>query len=478
MLRLYGAVLLPAVLLVAVWAAGADLTAWFFLAPAFSLGIVFGAFGARRRGGDADGSEETERFHALVEQSLVGIYIVEGGLFRYVNPEFIRIFGYASAAEIVGNIRVGDMVSPSDRALVAENLRRRAAGEVPEIRYEFTALRKDGTPIAVETHGRSFRYQGRPAVIGAILDVSARREALRASRESEERFAGIFHSSPVAIAIVKFSDLRLVDANGAFLALSGYEGPEILGRSPPDLWGDPEGRRRVVSALVKGGGASTLEMRIRRKDGEPRMVLASMKLISLYGARHILGVFTDLNEARRAREMEHLAYHDALTGLPNRLLLMIRLKQSIARSRRHLGKGAVLFLDLDRFKDVNDTLGHKAGDDLLRLVAGRLSGRLRESDTLARLGGDEFVVVLEDLASARAAGLVASELIDELKGPFRLAGGFEVHIGGSIGIAMFQGHGADAAALIQRADTALYEAKNGGGNTYRFHEEGTVVETE
>jgi diguanylate cyclase (GGDEF)-like protein len=167
--------------------------------------------------------------------------------------------------------------------------------------------------------------------------------------------------------------------------------------------------------------------------------------------------------------MEHMAHHDALTDLPNRLLLHSRLEHTLERAKRDSVLCAVLFLDLDRFKAVNDTLGHAAGDELLKLAAARMKERLRSTDTLARLGGDEFVIVLDGIASRPQAQQVAQDIIEKLCHPFQLSNGETVHIGTSVGMALFPDHGEEAHQLIHYADTALYQAKQDGKGVWRVY---------
>jgi len=170
-------------------------------------------------------------------------------------------------------------------------------------------------------------------------------------------------------------------------------------------------------------------------------------------------------------ELERLAHHDALTGLPNRLLLISRLEHAIERARRYRSIGAVLFVDLDHFKSINDSFGHRSGDDLLLDVAGRLSERLRDIDTLARLGGDEFVIVLEDIPDRGAAAIVADNVVSRMRAPFLLRNGKTAHIGASVGIAVFTADGDSVAELMEHADAALYAAKHSGRGRYRFFRE-------
>jgi diguanylate cyclase (GGDEF)-like protein len=182
-----------------------------------------------------------------------------------------------------------------------------------------------------------------------------------------------------------------------------------------------------------------------------------------------VGVYTDITRIPHAEtQMERLAHHDALTELPNRLLLNSRLAHTLERTQRGGGRCAVMYLDLDNFKPVNDQMGHEAGDELLKGVAKRLRLHLRDNDTVARIGGDEFVVVLEDLASPEGAEVVARAIIERMTRPFALSGEREAHIGCSVGIAMFPKDGTDGETLLRHADAALYVAKAAGRGTFSF----------
>ncbi len=184
-------------------------------------------------------------------------------------------------------------------------------------------------------------------------------------------------------------------------------------------------------------------------------------------------MFADISRLKQSEEqLERLAHYDPLTQLPNRLLLQSRLAHSLELAERDKRRLAVMLLDLDRFKNVNDSLGHPAGDELLTLIAARLAARLRDEDTIARLGGDEFIVVLEDLRDPNGAANLATQLIKLLSDePFRLMGNHDVYIGASIGISLYPDDGHDSMELIRNADTAMYQAKAAGRNTYRFYTE-------
>ena len=229
--------------------------------------------------------------------------------------------------------------------------------------------------------------------------------------------------------------------------------------------------QKRVRSLVKSldGAAFESEFRLLVRDDVRHVHLRSFPVLDADGVPiRRAGIVQDITERKRQEaRIEHLAYHDALTGLPNRLLLMDRLALALAHAHRQQSQVALLFLDLDRFKNVNDTLGHLRGDELLRQVAARLSAALREEDTVARLGGDEFVVLLSPVEGVAAAAHVADKLMAALCEPFAI-GERELHVNASLGVSLYPRDGQDADALLKYADTALYKAKEGGRNAYRF----------
>lgn len=251
--------------------------------------------------------------------------------------------------------------------------------------------------------------------------------------------------------------------NPDFTAISGYSEAEILGQNMRLLHSGRQGPDFYVQmwhAIVSTGGWQG-EIWNRRKNGE-----IYLERLSIHAARDAHGevanhvsTSSDLTRLKHADQMEHLAYHDPLTGLPNRLHLMSHLTHSLEVCKRQCSQGAVLYFDLDHFKAINDTWGHPAGDELLQQVARRISGRMRDMDTLARLGGDEFVAVLEVVKGPQSAAAVASVVVELLSQPFMLSGGQEALIGGSVSADM----------LLRQADVALYRAKAAGRNTFCFH---------
>ncbi|HWH84128.1 MAG TPA: EAL domain-containing protein [Burkholderiaceae bacterium] len=295
---------------------------------------------------------------------------------------------------------------------------------------------------------------------------------LRQRNEAELKLAaGLFHHTMDGVMILD-AQRHAVSVNPAFLAITGYSAEELLGREINRLHSDLQGPAfyRDLWAVLERDGRWQGELWNKRRDGESFLALLTVVMVpgSDGLAQRYVCVFHDITENRRKEErIHHLAFHDALTGLPNRPLLHDRLEQAIAAAQRDSAPVGVLFIDLDRFKAVNDSFGHDAGNGLLKEVATRLSACLRESDTVARMGGDEFVVLLRHVEEASDYGLVAQKIIASLSMPVVL-NDQAMQVGASIGIAAYPGDGLDPATLMKHADAAMYAAKESGRGTYRF----------
>ena len=315
-------------------------------------------------------------------------------------------------------------------------------------------------------------------VLGVNRDITDRKRAELALRDSEETFRALFDQAAVGITVVSLS-LRYLRVNDKFCEMVGYSRAELLSMMVTDLV-PPQARDQVLDyrAQILAGTAHQHDVREREfvhKDGRRVWVgLATSLVTDASGApAYFANVVQDISESKRAatalRESEerfrHLAHHDALTGLPNRALFHDRLRHALHQSGRNRWTLGVLLIDLDRFKQVNDTLGHAAGDELLKAVATRLGASIRSADTAARLGGDEFAVILHMLTNPPDADIVARKVIGALTQPFAIQGR-QVSVGASVGIAIYPDDAADAQALLKRADVAMYEAKSAGGCGY------------
>lgn len=263
-------------------------------------------------------------------------------------------------------------------------------------------------------------------------------------------------------------------ANPAFERMTGRSLAEVVGRTPAEVLNsgkqDAVFYQRMWSTILSGRVWSG-ELVNRRKDGSlyDEFLTISPVADTRGKIQHFIAIKQDISERKLSEErVQHLAHHDQLTDLPNRLLLNDRLAQVVAQARRERGTLALMFLDLDNFKPVNDTLGHAIGDLLLKEVALRLQGCVpRQSDTIARLGGDEFVILLAQIDKAVDAAVVASKVLTAIARPYRI-GTHAIEISASIGIAVYPQHGDDGSALMSNADTAMYHAKRAGRNRYQF----------
>lgn len=273
-------------------------------------------------------------------------------------------------------------------------------------------------------------------------------------------------------AFILDASLRIAAVNRAFTEITGYSPPEMVGQMPLFLRASrtPPGTYASIWDALNASGHWEGELWNRRKSGElflQRLIINTIDGGGIEPSRYV-GVFTDITELRRKDEhLQHLAFYDALTDLPNRLLLQDRLQHALERAGRERRRLAVLFVDLDRFKAVNDNFGHEIGDVLLQNVARRLKGSVRSMDTVARLGGDEFIIVLEEVEDARDCARVAATIVNVMDQPVELDGR-SVVVGASVGIALYPDDASSASDLIRRADAAMYLAKARGGGRAHF----------
>ncbi|MGE5470077.1 MAG: EAL domain-containing protein [Bacteroidota bacterium] len=320
--------------------------------------------------------------------------------------------------------------------------------------------------------GKTLDIRGIPLDDGGLVTVYTDITERRASAEREQLAQKVFNHTPTGIIFTDEAH-RILSINPATSQMTGYESYELLGHTvfaltslPPEL--TPEVFHEEVARNASWYG----EMEIARKSGEsfPAGIRVSRVDDPHSGLpAHYIWILADITERREAEErMRHIAQHDPLTGLPNRLALLMRLAQLLPEARRHQWTLAIMFLDLDRFKIINDTLGHSIGDEMLREVAARLSRSVRESDMVARIGGDEFVILLPDIASAAVAATVAGKVLTAFANPITVDG-VELHTSPSIGISIFPDDGLDGDTILKNADTAMYCAKAAGRNNYQFY---------
>ncbi|WP_175497970.1 EAL domain-containing protein [Dokdonella immobilis] len=369
---------------------------------------------------------------------------------------------------------VREHVHPDDQRAIAQRLDDHISNKVALFESEQRVRVRKDKWIWVLARGKIVERneQGRPLrICGTARNITASREAERERRIVQE----VISSMREAVTVCDL-EFKFVSVNPAFTRITGWQEHEVVGRSVALLncaQHSPEYYQNLRDSVMREG-LWRGELWQRRKDGEEFLCwLQSSEVRDAQGQRtHYIGVLTDITERKRTeQELRYLANYDTLTGLPNRTLLSERLGHAVIRARRGGRKVAVLFLDLDRFKHVNDSMGHAAGDRMLKAAGSRLRDNVRDGDTVARIGGDEFTVVLEELADAGEAERVAMKLITAFEKPLELNDGQDVVISPSIGISLYPDHAQTPTDLLKFADTAMYQAKDRGRKTYMVYTE-------
>ena len=422
-----------------------------------------------------------ERYRTVFQASLDGISItqLDNGRYIDVNERFLQIIGF-EREEIIGNtsLELGFWQNPANRKSVVEALHLGLPLQDREARFK----RKNGEFIWILLSISVIEIEGLPCVLSLMRDISVAKaaelqlvKAQQALRTSEERYRTVFQTSLDPVTITVLSDGRYVDVNPAFLNLLGFERDELVDHTSVELniWVDRRERENLLEVIQQESLCRNIEARFRKKNGEIFWVLISASVIEIEGVACLLGINRDLSDAKAAEdEIRMLVFYDPLTRLPNRRLLFDRLRQSLAAGMRDRRKQSLLFIDIDHFKTLNDTLGHQVGDLLLQEVARRIAACVSEADTVARLGGDEFVVLLEGLSgkmedAAEQTGHAAGKIIAAGGEPYLLAGR-EYHFSFSIGITVYGAQSESAHEILQQAEIAMYQAKAAGRNTMRF----------
>ncbi len=493
-----------------------------YLTQAYPLSVLFGTFAAtvalwamlrvffdRYKRATAlandltrQAKESEVRLRNVIDSTVDAIVTIDGeGRIRGVNAAAVRMFCHSEAGMLGRNATLLMPLDP-DAAPDAGLPGGHKAGMHPWTREvgltrEATGLRSDGTLFPLELGVSEVELDGTRHFVAMLRDISERRATELAIEESQRKLRRadalrrtIYDSAPFAIVAI---DLRgVIQAmNPAAEILLGYSADELVGRTTPALYHDrQELSLRAAQLAVELGepvapGIDALIARARtgrpderewtiiRKGGHRMPVMQVMTSLTSETGEAVgyLGISYDVTERKRAEEhIRHMAHHDALTSLPNRVLLHERLSAALARARREEECVALMFIDLDRFKNINDSLGHPVGDAILKIVAERLRAAVRASDTVARMGGDEFVVLLPKVTQLSDCELVARKMIGILGEPMQV-GPHLLRVTPSVGLATFPEAGNDPAALMRAADAAMYHAKAQGRNSLRLFDE-------
>jgi diguanylate cyclase (GGDEF)-like protein/PAS domain S-box-containing protein len=453
--------------------------------------------------------ERERRITAIMNTAVDGIIIIDhNGIVQSCNPTVETLFGYSSE-EIIGK-NVSLLMHSQHRKQHDSYINNYLiTGDKKVIGFggrELIARHKDGTDLDLELSISEFRVDEKFFFTGILHDISERKEAEHRLRKAhdelevrvdqrtkslqevnkllmeeaaerqkaEERLrltAKVFENTSEAI-VITHPDGNIVEINQAYCDISGYSREELIGKNPrvnksnhhdkafyQDMW------RRILES-----GTWTGEIWDRRKNGElyPKWLTINAVKNDQNATSHYVGIFSDITEVKHTeKKLEQLAYNDALTGLPNRSLFRERLEHSIVTAKRQRSRLAVMFIDLDRFKQVNDTFGHAAGDKLLKIVAQRLTSCVRNADTVARLGGDEFTIIITDIEDVQGVTRACLNILEEIPKPMEVSGQ-EVFVETSIGISLFPEDGEDFDTLTKNADVAMYQSKKDGRNKFTF----------
>lgn len=421
---------------------------------------------AERRQMEVALRESESRFRDLYEKAPLAYQSLDiAGNILEVNEAWLALLGH-SRDEVIGHF-IGDFLTDvSIRTLENEFPQFQQEGRVDGPLFHF--VHKDGSQRVLMVNGQIARDQD-----GNFVRTHCILSDLTTRQQSEEQLrlaAQVFEQSAEGI-IITDAEQNIVMVNRAFSTISGYSASEALGLSPRFL---SSGHHDAIFyqdmwESIRTHGHWQGELWNRRKDGNiyPELVSISRVLDSDGHVRHYVGIFSDISEHKvNEAHIQRLAHFDALTGLPNRNLLADRVAQALSRMERNSESLALVFIDLDRFKNVNDSLGHRIGDELLVEVAERLQAGLRDEDTVSRLGGDEFILVLPG-TSAEGAAHVAEKVLHTVSQPYRI-GPHELTITPSLGIAMYPADGQTYETLSMCADAAMYRAKQNGRHTFRF----------
>jgi len=420
--------------------------------------------------------ESEHRYRGLVESSPVGVAMHRDGLVLYANPTAVRLLGAPSAQALVGR-SVLDFIHPDYHAMLRQRVREVRDGMPMLPMTEWQYVRLDGGVIDVQAQATMVTIQGQSTVQVSFLDITARKQAERTLRDNEARFRALTHLSSDWYW-EQDEHFRFVRMDGDLQGITGRPIEEHIGRTRWELEerslseADWEQHRALLRSHQE---FRDFQMRQRGHRGREMWVSVSgTPIFDAQGAfRGYRGIGRDITAQKEAADQIHaLAFYDALTELPNRRLLIEQLKKALVTHARTHRQAALLFIDLDNFKTLNDTLGHETGDLLLRQVAQRLLSCVREADSVARLGGDEFVVMLEDLSEDLAEAVeqaeqVGHKILNACAAPFNLAER-EYRSTPSIGITLFGKTPQSVEDLLKQADLAMYQAKAAGRNTLRL----------
>lgn len=425
--------------------------------------------------------QSEERFAKVFRASPAAISVtrLSDGLILNVNPYFEEITAYRTS-EVVGRttMEIDMWVDPEVRDKWVRSLTER--GHVRDFPARFRT--KHGGVISVLLSSQRLDLDGEEGAISLAQDVTEREQTERIALESQKKYAAVFEISPEALAVTRAEDGAIVEVNSAFILQLGRSREATLGRSGEAIgvWARASDREQVLTQLRNEGRVSNFETQFLHADGSPRDILLSCSRVQfdqhpciVWSWRNITDIRTQErsraeSERRHREDLLRLANEDPLTRLPNRNWFMEHLSKSVDAARAGQYQFAVLFVDFDGFKRINDSIGHAIGDELLKVASRRLEETLLPLDRVARIGGDEFTVLTGCIENESNALAAASRMVQAFSRPFSISS-YELSIGISIGISLYPKDGLDGDQLLRSADIAMYEAKANGRGRYHFY---------
>jgi diguanylate cyclase (GGDEF)-like protein/PAS domain S-box-containing protein len=415
--------------------------------------------------------QSEEQYKKLVEYSPEPIVVYQAGVIQYVNPACINLLGAKSIEELLGK-KITNYFHPTSVDIIERRIKEWSQLGMPIAPTEEKVIRLDGTQIDVEVTGITILHKENPAFLMMYHDITSRKRIEEALRQSEEKYRLITENMTDLVCVIEW-DGFLRYASPSHVSVLGFPSEEYEGNRARD-WMHQEDFPKVRSQLdemarTKEGGV----IEYRFKDAKGNWIWLEGKVTPVFDVKnsfnHFLVVSREITERRMYEEkLSYMAYHDTLTKLPNRRLFKERLKQALKEAERYGRKIAVMYMDMDKFKHINDTLGHDIGDELLKQFSNRVKNCLREGDTLARQGGDEFTILLTDVEEEKDVLKVANRILSSLQEPWNIDE-YVFKTTSSIGIALYPIDGTTRHELMRKADNALYHVKENGRNNIKTY---------
>ena len=409
--------------------------------------------------------DEYSLYRFIIENANVGVLIVKNGKFYFSNAQALEMAGYAKSE--LKQLSYTDIIHPRDRKTVIDRHIQLLNGEKVQSIYHFRLIDKTGGIKWIEVNSSIIQWENEPATLDLLSDITHIKTEENQLREIEDRYKMLFQYANEAI-FIQTESAGIIDANEKACEMFGYAIDELTGMDMFQLHPETEDSVAIYSNPYSYHN-TPIEIMGLCKDGSELSLESSITPIVSGRQTLFMTIIRDITKRKKAEEkIRRLAMYDQLTGIPNRNLFFDRLNQSIHWAERYKQVVAVLYIDLDQFKPINDTLGHQAGDFVLKEVTRRFKLCIRKSDTLARLGGDEFVIILKNVQKKKFAQMVAKKIIQSVNRAIKVSNRYCI-VGASIGISVYPIDANSAEDLLQQADTAMYKAKDSGKNMCCFY---------